>query len=79
MSFRRTCSRAIVLSGLTTLILMAFGAGVSLAVAAVAEERSHEDLKHNVCEGGATSVGCPIVTGENNVALGDAMMPALTS
>jgi hypothetical protein len=72
-------SRAIVLGGLTALILMAFGAGVGLAA-------DYQDKNHNVCEGNLPfepTKGCPEwgkhVTGFNNVALGDSMMNALTS
>lgn len=56
-------------------VALTFGAGVGLA----ADKEGVEDAKNNVCEGGFTAAGCPKVTGENNVALGNAMMPVLTS
>jgi hypothetical protein len=72
-------SRAIVLSGLTALILMVFGVGVGLAA-------DYQDENRNVCEGNKPfeeTTGCPEwgkhVTGFNNAALGDEMMPELTS
>jgi hypothetical protein len=57
-------------------VALVWGAGVGLAA-------DYQDAKHNVCEGTFTFPPCTAwgghVTGENNVALGDAMMPALTS
>src|ERR1700736_5270287 len=76
MSLLRMGSRAIVLGGLAALIFMAFGARVSLAA-------DYQDAKHNVCEGTFSFPPCTEwgkhVTGQENVALGDAMMPALTT
>jgi hypothetical protein len=67
-------SRAIVLGGLTALVLMAFGMGTVLAA-------DYQDVKGNVCEGTFHVGGCSEwgthVTGSDNVALGDGMMPLL--
>ena len=60
---------------ITMMVALSFGATVGLAA-------DYQDAKHNVCEGTFTPGSCEWgthVTGELNVALGDAMMPALTS
>jgi hypothetical protein len=61
---------------IATTVALAFGAGIGLAA-------DYQDANHNVCEGTFTFPPCTSwgthVTGESNVALGDAMMPALTS
>jgi hypothetical protein len=61
---------------IATILALAFGARVGLAA-------DFQEAKHNVCEGtfsaGSCAWGSHPVTGFSNVALGDAMMPALTS
>jgi hypothetical protein len=60
---------------IATIISLVFGAGVGLAA-------DYQDGKGNVCEGTFSSGSCvwgAHVTGFDNVALGDWMMPALTS
>ena len=72
--------RPFALSATVAMIAMAvtlvWGAGVGLAA-------DYQDANHNVCEGTFSSPGCSTwgthVTGSKNVALGDSMMPALTS
>lgn len=70
--------RGVALSAMMVLTLtLTWGATVSLAA-------DYQDASRNVCEGGAfASPGCPTwgshVTGEENIALGDGMMPKLTS
>jgi hypothetical protein len=60
--------------GLMALVLMAFGTGTVLAA-------DYQDVKGNVCEGTFHVGGCSEwgthVTGSDNVALGDGMMPLL--
>ena len=60
---------------ITTTVTLAFGAGVGLAA-------DYQDAKHNVCEGTFSSPSCSTwgghVTGLENIAIGDGMMPALT-
>src|SRR5213593_3128368 len=56
-------------------IALVWGTGVAFAA-------DYQDTNHNVCEGTFTPGSCEWgthVTGSNNLALGDAMMPALTS
>ena len=75
MSLGRIRARAIVLGALATLVLLVFGVAVSIAA-------DYQDEKHNVCEGTFSAGSCEWgthVEGTSNVALGDAMMPALTS
>src|SRR5207248_6380925 len=57
------------------IVTLAWGAAASLAA-------DYQDKSHNVCEGTFTAGGCSSwgshVTGFDNVAFGDLMMPALT-
>jgi hypothetical protein len=83
MSLRTIGSRAIVLGGLTALILMTFGAGAALGATA-GNGVDYEDFNGNVCEGYGEKVetgglppvinGCPNwgshVKGEGNASLG---------
>src|SRR5437879_3826111 len=61
---------------LAAAVVLVWGAAVSLAA-------DYQDANHNVCEGTFTAPSCDTwgshVTGIGNVALGDSMMPALTS
>jgi hypothetical protein len=71
----RPCALAATAAMIATTLALAFGAEVGLAA-------DYQDAKHNVCEGTFSTGSCSWgfhVTGEVNVALGDAMMPALTS
>jgi hypothetical protein len=69
-------SRRVALAAIATTVMLAWGAAASLAA-------DYQDAHHNVCEGTFTTGGCASwgshVTGFNNVAFGDSMMPALTS
>jgi hypothetical protein len=72
-------SRPVALTATSALIaaMLALVAGADVGMAA-----DYQDKNHNVCEGTFSTGSCSWgthVTGESNIALGDAMMPALTS
>jgi hypothetical protein len=78
MAGARSAPRALAALVSVTLIAMTLALAFDVEVGLAAD---YQDKKHNVCEGTFSSGSCAWgshVTGESNLALGDAMMPVLT-